>query len=143
MCSVSVSLSRSTVVSRKKRARYKTNAAKLASEHGIRLDLNDWDQIWSVLDLYEEPCYLYAIGDRNVGLVKFGKSKTPGQRLKMLNTGNGSALVLWAYCRHESPFTEKEVHKALAKHRVHGEWFSLCEEVQSMVNAIKNKALYA
>src|SRR4051812_14349367 len=110
----------------KKRERYRLRARRIADEQGLRFDPDDWPVIWGLIEKHGEPDYLYAIVDRQKELVKFGKSKNPGQRLRAIKTGNPADLELWAHCIHEIPFTEREVHKRLAKLRIDGEWFSLC-----------------
>lgn len=125
------------MISRKKRLRYKTNAYRIAKEHGISLNTDSWEEIWDLLDKYDEPTYLYAIGEVGGKEVKLGVSKNPGYRLKQLQTGHPAKLVLWGFCKEASPLTEKEVHKFLAKDRIEGEWFSLTEATRLVVERIK------
>ena len=124
---------------RKKRFRYKTSAMKIASDLGLVLNPNNWEDIWGLLDKHSEPDYLYVVIDTKNKLFKFGKSKCPRTRISSINTGNGTALSLLAYCRQETPLTEKEVHGLLKAQRVHGEWFNVCEETQRVVDKIRQR----
>ena len=68
------------MVPRKKRQRYRTSAIKIAASIGLKIDANDWDQIWSLLDEHDEVKYIYAIYDIKNRLVKFGQSVSPWSR---------------------------------------------------------------
>jgi hypothetical protein len=124
---------------RKKRSRYREAARKHAAWEGTEFDENDWDRIWELLDRYGEPTYLYAIVDYESRLVKIGKSKSPGSRLKALKTGNGSDLKIWAYCEERPFFTERELHARLADFRVSGEWFHLVPAVQTVIDEMRGE----
>lgn len=128
---------KSPMIIRKKRTRYKINAARLANELGVKIDTEDWTQVWAFLEKHGEPTYLYAIFDGGTKLVKFGKSNSPATRLKTLRVGNASKLTLLGYCREASPLTEKEVHKKLRGNRVGGEWFLAGGETQDVINSIR------
>ena len=131
------------MVPRRRRRRYLIAASNLSTREKIEIDLNDWEQIWRLLDQFGEPVqprFLYAIVDSGVGLVKIGKSVRPARRMKELRTGNGSELKLWAFCRHESPFTEREAHADLAMHRVSGEWFKLNAETTAYIQTMRKRA---
>ena len=131
---------------RKKRQRYKKNAAVIAEKIGITIDVNDWNQVWALLDehadKYHAPEYLYAILDGRNRLVKFGRSKAPSARLSALQVGNGAGLTLLCYCEHKSPFTEREIHTELSAFRISGEWFALCDGVQNKINQIRSRIAY-
>lgn len=128
------------MITRKKRTRYRVNAISLAERNGVALNPDDWEQVWAILEKYEEPTYLYAIVDSSTGLVKFGVSKNPGWRIKQLRTGNAGELQLWGFCENASPLTEREVHKRLAADRKAGEWFSLSPEARAVINEIRASA---
>lgn len=117
---------------RKKRLRYKASAIRLAKIYDLELNPDSWEEIWALLDEYEEPTFLYAISDKTAAAIKFGRSVNPGQRLKALKTGNPSVELL-AFCPSESPLTEKEVHSRLRESHVYGEWFSESEEARAVV----------
>ena len=124
-------------ISRKKRIRYKQEAISIANSNGINLDHDNWEQIWKILEQYGRTEYLYAIADINNQLIKFGKSVNPGQRFKAVKTGNGNNLKLIAFCKHISPFTEKEVHKRLKKDRVVGEWFKWTIDANEVIQEMR------
>lgn len=113
---------------------------QIASRLRIELDPENWEQIWALLDKHGEPDYLYAIVDSASSLVKFGKSKNPGARLKTLKIGNGSNLKIFAYCENKSPLTEKEIHRRLSDERISGEWFRLCDKSQAVINEMRKSA---
>lgn len=125
------------MISRKKRQRYKSSAFKIAKDLGIEINLESWEDVWDLLNLYKEPEYLYVIGEVGGLEVKLGKSVNPGYRLKQLQAGCPVKLVLWGFCKQGSPNTEQEVHKELKQFRSHGEWFLLSEEVRGVIERIK------
>jgi hypothetical protein len=125
------------MISRKKRLRYKSNAIRIAKENNISINPDSWEEIWNILDQYEEPTYLYAIGDSSNQMVKLGKSKNPGYRLKQLQTGTSVELILFGFCKESSPLTEKEVHKLLKADRLSGEWFKMSEVVRQTITRIR------
>lgn len=125
------------MISRKKRLRYKTNAIKIAKEKHEALDPENWEQIWAILDKYDEPDFLYAIVDFKSQLVKFGKSKSPGMRLRQLKTGNAGDLKIWGFCPNVAPLSERDVHTLLAAERVGGEWFRLCKASQAVIDNMR------
>lgn len=127
------------MVIKKKRLRYKTNAAKIAKQHNIQINLDSWEEIWDLLDKYKEPDYVYVIGEANGDRVKIGHSINPGQRLKGLQTSHPEKLYLWGFCEQRSPFTEKEIHEKLKEYRLEGEWFKVTPAVREVINQIKEQ----
>lgn len=128
------------LISRKKRLRYKTSAAAIAKDNNLEINLEDWDQIWNLLDKYSETYYVYVIGEANADRVKIGKSKQPGVRLKQLQTAYPSKLFLWAFCKETSDFNEKDLHKWYSHLKVEGEWFLRNKEIDDLVLQIKGKS---
>jgi len=125
------------MISRKKRQRYRTNAIKIAQEHGFSFP-ESWEEVWSILDQYPEPEYLYVIGELGGKYAKIGRSKNPQARLKMLQTGFPVPLRLWGFCNHVSPFTEREVHQKLKDFKEKGEWFRVSDEVNQTISQIRS-----
>jgi hypothetical protein len=125
------------MIPRKKRIRYKANAIQIAKENNLILNAENWEEVWSILDKYAQPDYLYAIVDKQNLLVKFGKSVNPGHRLKQLKTANGMDLKIWAFCRNMPPLTENEIHKRLAHINVSGEWFNLKDEAFLVIEEMR------
>lgn len=74
----------------------------------------------------EEPGYIYVITAGN-GLSKIGLTRsTPEQRLKSLQTGAPSELVLaFSVCVDRPNYEEGNLHDRYASKRSHGEWFEL------------------
>ena len=117
----------------KKRKRYKEFAQKISEQTGITVDLDCWDSIWEIVKKYDEPVFSYFIGNKLNETLKIGRSISPGARLKHLQTGCPGKLVLYKFVPHESPFTEKELHKKFAHLRVSGEWFKYTDELKKFV----------
>ncbi len=120
----------------KKRKRYKDFAKQISIKTGVYVDLNCWDSIWNLVKKYDEPVFTYFIGNKSNNTVKIGKSVSPGARLKQLQTGCPDQLVLYRFVSHESPFTEKELHKKFFHLRVSGEWFRYTDELANFVKDI-------
>lgn len=127
------------MISRKKRLRYKSSAARIAKENNIKINLNSWEEIWNLLDRYDEPEYLYVLGELYSTNVKIGKSVNPGSRLKTLQTGHPGTLILQAFCLHKSPYTEREIHRRLEESKISGEWFSLTPEVIKVISEMREQ----
>ena len=125
------------MISRKKRIKYKTAAAQLAAVNNISINLDNWDEIWNLLDKYELPTYVYVIGNPHESVVKIGRSQAPGQRLKALQTSYPDKLYLWAYCPESDTISESLLHKELEQDRAYGEWFYLTSDVQKTIDKIK------
>lgn len=125
---------------RKRRSRYIGVAAGIAKRLGLAFDSTDWPAIWELIEAHGEPTYVYAIVDSEAGLVKFGRSVNPGQRLSSLQTANGNRLKLWAFCKEQGELTEKSIHVALHQHRVGGEWFKLCVATGDTIDKIRSTA---
>lgn len=72
--------------------------------------------------------YLYVIIDSNQQHCKIGFSKNPEKRLKTLQTGNSSKLILIHTV--EVPVTrvkdfETQIHNELRVYQTKGEWFKV------------------
>lgn len=128
------------MVPRRYRKRYKSKAISLAVKHNLKLDTDNWEEIWAILDKYGEQDYLYAIVDPEKNAVKFGRSVSPFARLKQIKTSNSGSLKVWAYCSYEHPFTEKHVHSFLCKYRISGEWFELSDEAKAIIACMRTFA---
>ena len=127
------------MISRKKRQRYKASAAQRADELGIKINLDDWEEVWELLEKTGEPSYVYAIGEVGGKEVKIGRSVNPGQRLRSLQTSSPVRYTLWGFCPEKSPLTEKELHQRLKDFRIGGEWFLTSPEVRAAVEEIRSR----
>jgi hypothetical protein len=72
--------------------------------------------------------YLYVIHDTSNNHCKIGFSAEPEKRLRTLQTGNSTSLVL--YHTVVVPDTrvkafEKQMHKEINHYKVRGEWFKI------------------
>jgi hypothetical protein len=56
------------------------------------------------------------------GLVKIGRSTNPNRRVAGMQTGSGQRIKLVVVRKRGGP-DEWGIHQALARHRLHGEWF--------------------
>ena len=129
------------MVPRKKRQKYRIEAMRIAARLQQQPP-SDWDGIWALLDEHREKGQeqLYAIVNWDEQMVKFGKSLKPGMRLKTIQTSHGTRLKLFAFCRHEPPFTEREVHAKLKHIRLRGEWFELNDESRELITKMREHA---
>jgi len=79
----------------KKRQRYKDRAIQIAVEQNLPIP-SSWKDIWSLVEKYSEPEYVYFIGSYDLPTrVKIGKSINPFQRLKSLQTSFPFPLVMY------------------------------------------------
>lgn len=75
------------------------------------------------------PAFVYAIAEkRKDGNVKIGVARDPNQRLRDMQVGNSSDLMLidvrGPMPRKDALAVESELHGQLNEYRVRGEWFS-------------------
>lgn len=65
--------------------------------------------------------------------IKIGyTTRSPGERLAALQTGSPEPLEVLAVLAPASLADERAIHRALAAHRLHGEWFDR-EPVEALV----------
>lgn len=83
--------------------------------------------------------FIYAIHCPNKDEIKIGYATNPTSRLSQLQVGTTDRLdLLLTFAGGLSE--EKEIHKALAKHRISGEWFKYSPEVFSvLIDAMANQ----
>lgn len=77
---------------------------------------------------------IYFISAPSQGLIKIGKANNVHNRLITLRSGSPAELNLLASVRF-FPVMEKFLHKQLAAHKSHGEWFKATDEVLNVVEA--------
>jgi hypothetical protein len=75
---------------------------------------------------------VYFITAREVGRVKIGCGYDPWDRLERLKTGSPVELALEAVI-DGSYDEERELHRQFAGHRIRGEWFNLCPEIEALI----------
>lgn len=78
---------------------------------------------------------VYFITCRKTGMVKIGCAYDPFQRLKTLQMGSPTKLKIEALLKGSTK-RERQLHKLLAKHRAHGEWFRLCPAIESIIKEV-------
>ena len=101
--------------------------------------------------------YVYLIGEMdNKGRYKIGstKAKDVNKRLKQLQTGNSSELLIKESYETEHPFKlEKMLHNHFKSSNLIGEWFELsesdteafkrvCEEKEKIISSLKDNPFY-
>lgn len=131
------------MISRKKRKKYKEAARQLAASNNLSIDLNNWENIWNLLDKFntKPASNVYIIGEAGGDKVKIGKSNNPGQRLKALQTSHPNKLYLYAFCLENNKFNEKQLHQQFSNVRLTGEWFQYTPELQQITKQIKQQGL--
>lgn len=72
--------------------------------------------------------------------VKFGFTVDIDRRIGMLQIGSPLCLELLALDAGTRG-NERFIHRALASHRIHGEWFARSDAVMRLVEAMKAKQL--
>jgi hypothetical protein len=77
------------------------------------------------------PSLVYFIGSE-LGQVKIGMARVPERRLRELQTSHPAKLTILATCEggHER---EQGYHRKFAAHRLHGEWFERCPEIEAEI----------
>jgi hypothetical protein len=84
--------------------------------------------------LYGKPpkqVTIYFIGPAN-GPIKIGYASRLSFRLRDLELANPYPLHVWASV--EGPLKlEREYHACFAAHRLHGEWFARCLEIEAEI----------
>lgn len=84
-----------------------------------------------------DMCYVYLIRCSGSTYYKIGVANDVGDRMAGLQTGCPYELVLIMTCGFETrtaaTTAEAGVHRNLAKHRMHGEWFDLPKDVADLV----------
>ncbi len=83
--------------------------------------------------------FIYAIHCPNKNEIKIGYATNPTSRLSQLQVGTTDRLdLLITFAGGLAE--EKEIHKALAKHKISGEWFKYSPEVFSvLIDAMANQ----
>lgn len=78
---------------------------------------------------------VYFITCRETGRVKIGCAYNPLNRLKTLQSGCPTKLKIEALIKG-SHKRERELHKLLKKHRIHGEWFRIAPEIEAIIKEV-------
>jgi hypothetical protein len=88
---------------------------------GIEMELT-WAKMMKAGEAKARPVVCtYLMRDNRNGLIKIGKSITPGKREKTLQSEEPE-IVMFAFLEQN---IESLLHKRYKQHRVRGEWFSL------------------
>lgn len=81
---------------------------------------------------------VYFITCRELGRVKIGHAGNPNRRFQGLKTGSPAPIALEAFFDGGEK-EERELHKRFAEHRQQGEWFTLCPEIEAVIEEHKPK----
>jgi len=69
------------------------------------------------------------------GPIKIGFAARVNTRLRDLRLANAYPLRLWASVQ-AAPSLEREYHRQFAAHRLHGEWFTRCPEIEAEIERL-------
>ena len=75
---------------------------------------------------------VYFIGPE-VGPVKIGYTTNLPSRLKRLQSGSPVRLSVLAAALEQEMIQERIYHFRFAEHRLHGEWFARCPEIEAEI----------
>jgi hypothetical protein len=78
---------------------------------------------------------VYFIGPEQ-GPVKIGFTTNVPQRLARLQAGSPVALTVLAQIDGAQPFDERLLHMEYRAHRLHGEWFERCPEIEAEIERL-------
>lgn len=82
--------------------------------------------------------FLYALRCEETGRIKIGKTASPTARWKQLGLQSSTRITLLCSCPTGGHSNEQIVHRALAPHRTHGEWYEPTGAVMRVVDAIRD-----
>lgn len=85
----------------------------------------------------ERPVVYFVATD--CGRIKIGTTKFIAQRMDILRGQSPVALTLLATVRGDRA-TEHEYHARFAAHRLHGEWFTRCPEIETEIARLQEMA---
>lgn len=104
---------------------------KLARKERISLDEQTKMRMFRTV---RSATNIYFVSAPEQGLIKIGRANDVSSRLSSLRCGSPSELNLLASVRF-FPVMEKFLHKQLAAHKSHGEWFKAANDVLSVAEA--------
>jgi hypothetical protein len=91
--------------------------------------IDSLDVILNALKNFEIPddfpdVYVYTIKEVDSGNIKIGISKDPYQRLKQLQIGNSSKLLLVTQYKADNRYKDEKIEHVKNKvYNIHSEWF--------------------
>jgi len=85
---------------------------------------------------------IYCIEQDGGKPVKIGRSQTPQDRLRALQTGSPAPLhIVWATTVADSAAAEKWLHDRFATQRLDGEWFAMQAPTPNVVLGMPDEVL--
>jgi hypothetical protein len=78
--------------------------------------------------------HVYAV--LSAGMIKIGKTLNVKQRVAAISSMSGAETKLLGFIISVPAYTEAAIHRHLAAHRKHGEWFEPTDEVLRIVDFI-------
>ena len=78
--------------------------------------------------------FIYAIGVPG-NAIKFGRTNNPRHRFSSLRTSSPVELIVMG-CIEAHENLERKIHDHLERHRMCGEWFRHCDDVQAVADLI-------
>ena len=97
-------------------------------------EAQQWRQWCDAIDREIAPLFsgphVYFVQSINEGPIKIGFTTNLARRIAQLNTGSSARLVIIASMPAGRAY-ERHLHRRLAAHRLHGEWFADCDEVRA------------
>jgi hypothetical protein len=94
---------------------------------------------WTDEELGDVPgyrCWLYFVQCQTTKRVKIGISSDPVDRMKQMQQGCPTQLVILHKIKTRSGL-EEILHAQFTKHRLHGEWFEFTDEIREYVEKRK------
>lgn len=92
-----------------------------------------WDRIGRVaIESFVAPDGVAYFVGGEVGAIKIGHSKLPLCRLAAMQMGSPIPLSIMALAKGGYR-AEREYHRQFAEHRLHGEWFERCPEIEAEI----------
>src|SRR5271165_1603058 len=82
------------------------------------------------------PTVTYLIEAIGTGRIKIGKTNDVPRRLAELRTGSPFRLAI----RATTSIPERELHRKFRADRLCGEWFTLTDEIATLIEEINNPA---
>lgn len=88
-----------------------------------------------LINFGDAKSHVYFIFDKSNNRVKIGKANKPKERLRQLQTGNPTPLVLLGFVRGNIEY-EQSLHAKFKSHNILSEWFDYAGELKEFIERI-------